>query len=140
MIFVVSSSYAEEDAAPTLNYIQGTNDGVYNLYGDNFPSDPYLVHLFVNDTQIGNSNIMFSKGSASIKYFNKNAGDFSIEFMKAEYGSGGIATYVSDKKTDTIKIRKNIAIGFNEKIIRETKNNQNIITLPFINQISPDIL
>lgn len=140
IIFTMSYGYAAEDLTPTLNYIQGTNEGVYNFYGDNFLFDPYLVHILINDQQIKNSNIIFSKGVPSIKYFHKNAGDFSLEFMKTEYISDGIQGYVSDKKTDSIKIRKNTTIGWDTKIIREIKGNQNIITLPFIKKISPDLL
>lgn len=64
-----------------------------------------------------------------------------IERMKVLYESGATITkYITDNKTDIIKIRTNTPIGWNNQIIRENKNNANIITLPFIKKIPSDML
>ena len=135
--FVVAS----EDTTPTLDYIKSTKeDGVYDIYGKNLPSDPSRINLTANDKKIGNYNMTLSKEKIHLKNFYPNAGTFLIEFMKVEYESGGTAKYVTDKKSDPIKIRKNNTIGFNGQLIRDNKNGANVVTLPFLEKLPQDIL
>jgi hypothetical protein len=58
--------------------------------------------------------------------------------MKAEYDSNNKVTYITDKKTDPIKVQQNSVIGFNGQILRDSKNSYNVMTLPFINTIPPN--
>jgi len=132
---------ASEDTTPTLDYIKSTKeDGVYDIYGKNLPSDPSRINLTANDKKIGNYNMTLSKEKIHLKNFYPNAGTFLIEFMKVEYESGGTAKYVTDKKSDPIKIRKNNTIGFNGQLIRDNKNGANVVTLPFLEKLPQDIL
>jgi hypothetical protein len=94
----------------------------------------------VNDKKIYNHNITFSKEKIQLKNFYPNGGTFLLEFMKIEYGKDGEVKYVTDKKSDPIKIRKNNTIGFNGQQIRENKNGFDVITLPLIEKLPQDIL
>lgn len=105
--------FAIEDTTPTLDYIRNTEDGVYKIYGKNIPTDPNLVNIYVDNKKIDRSNISYTKEGVTIKNFYQNAGVFIIERMKVEYGSGDIANYITDKKTDSIKVQKNNTVALN---------------------------
>lgn len=55
--------------------------------------------------------------------------------MRVEYGSGDIANYISDQKSEAIRVRKTSNIGFNGQVLRQSKNGYDVITLPFTSSI-----
>ena len=137
MFIAIPSIYAFGES-PTLDYIRNTGDGIYRMYGKSIPSDHSLVNIYVDDKKIGKMDVVFTKEGIDLKNFYRSSGTFALEFMKAEYDSGGLATYVTDKKTDAIKIRKNSNVSLDGQIFRENKNGCNIITLPFIKKLSSE--
>lgn len=140
-LFLVSSSVhaTTEDTAPTLDYIRITQDGVYHLYGKNIPMDWNLMNIYGDDKRIDRSAISLTKEWAEVRNYYRNAGSFAIEKLKAEYAEGSTdPSYVTDVRTDAIKVEKSDVIGFNGQILRGVKANSDIITLPFIKSVSPD--
>ena len=94
-----------EDTESTLDYIENTSSGVYKIHGKNI-SDPTLVNLYIDNKKVDVSDIAFTKDGMTVKNFSPLSGTFMIERMKADYGSGNVANYISDKKTESIKTRK----------------------------------
>lgn len=107
LFFGVSGVFAIDDTSPTLDYIRHTEDGVYKIYGKNIPSSPNLVNIYIDNKKVDASNFNLTKEGVTVKNYYQNSGIFIIEQMKVEYGSGDIAKYVTDKKTDSVKVQKN---------------------------------
>lgn len=132
---IVTPLFATESTPMSLDYIRQIGDGAYSLYGKNIPSDSTLLNVYINDVKLDPSHIYLNKGSVDVRNFYPITGTFTLERMRVEYGSGDIASYISDQKSEAIKVRKTSIIGFNGQVIRQNKSGYDVITLPFTSSI-----
>ncbi len=131
----MTSVYAAESNALSLDSVRSIGNGTYSLSGKNIPSLPALLNIYVNDIKIDASRVYLNKEGVDVRGFYPITGSFVLERMRVEYGSGDIARYISDQKSEAIKVRKTSIIGFDGRVLEQSRNGYDVITLPFVSSI-----